>query len=101
VARKCNFGDYVKIRNVREGKWVDGKLKSVYFDLVVGPFSFPHASWLPATGSLRLNAGGRKGAKIKGSYVATVVGMLQEVIVEMREKSLDKEPESGYSGNRG
>lgn len=81
MARKA-FTDFIQIKNLREGRWQDGKLVNLYFTIVVGSFSFPRASWNPTTNSLRLNCG--TGAKIKGSYVKTVIKLIKAAIVEYR-----------------
>lgn len=86
MGRKA-FSDFVQIKNLREGKWEDGKLVNLYFEIVVGSFSFPRASWHIGSGSLRLNCGG--GCRIKGSYVETVIGLVKAAVMEYRKQNAE------------
>lgn len=85
MGRKA-FSDFVQIRNLREGRWEDGKLVNLYFEIVVGSFSFPRATWNPKTNSLRLNCG--RGCRIKGSYVKTVIRLIKEAVIEYRKQNV-------------
>ncbi len=61
MGRKA-FSDFVEIRNLKNGAWVDGKMVSVKFDLRIGPFYIFDISWHPTSGSLRFPC--RGGLKI-------------------------------------
>jgi hypothetical protein len=87
MGRKA-FTDFIQIRNLREGSKVDGKVVSLYFDLVVGAFTIKGVSWQPVSGSIRLNLGPR--LQIKGSYVKTIRRMAVEAVKELRKKELEK-----------
>lgn len=79
------FTDFIQIKNVREGFWVDGKMVSVYFDLIIGPFTIKGASWHQKSGSIRLNAGRR--VFVKGSYVETIRSLIVAAIGEIRSQN--------------
>ena len=84
MATRKLFQDFIQVKNIREGLWVDGKMLTVYFDIVVGPFTFMGASYKWATGSLRIQ--GRKIIKFKASYHP----ILKKIIVEAIDKHLKK-----------
>lgn len=86
MGRKA-FSDFLKIKNLREGKWQDGKLINVYFELVVGAFSFPNVSWHPSSNSIRLNCG--RGCKVKGNYIKTILKLINVAVIEYRKQNAE------------
>jgi hypothetical protein len=86
MPNKKQFYEYIKVKNIREGLWVDGKMLTVYLDLVVGPFTFKGASYKWATGSIRLNAG--KWIQLKPSFQPTLKKIIVEAIDKYRKHTV-------------
>ena len=84
MATKKVFQEFIQVRNLREGTWKEGKMVTVYLDLIVGPFVFRGVSFKWATGSLRLNA---KGVSLKASYVKVIVGLIKKEIDKRRQST--------------
>jgi hypothetical protein len=80
MANKKQFYEYIKVKNIREGLWIDGKMVTVYLDLVVGPFTLKGASYKWASGSFRLNGGKR--LALKANYHS----ILKKIIVDAIDK---------------
>lgn len=86
------FTDFIKIQRLRNGARVEGKMVSVYFDLVIGALTIKGASWHVKSGSIRLNAGPR--VTLKGSYVKKIREMVQAAVVEFRQAALKTSEET-------
>lgn len=85
MGRKA-FQDFIQIQRLRNGAWVDNKMVSVLFDLVVGPFTFPNVTMHWKSGSIRLHAGK---ARVKGNYVPIIREIVKKEVIYFRN-SIDK-----------
>lgn len=77
MACKKDFSDYIKIRNMRN----DEKHESaVFFDLVVGPYTWYGVRYLTQRGSVQFARGTK--TTVKASYVKT----LRQIIIAELER---------------
>jgi hypothetical protein len=96
LPNKKLFHEYLSLQNLREGAWVDGKMVSVYADLLIGPFTLRGVSYQWATGSIRLNQ--RKSLTLKPSYIHIIVDLFKAAIKEKRNvKATSNEAEPSES----
>ena len=87
MSTRKHFHGFLKIKDLREGAWVDEKMVSVYLDLGVGPFTLMGLSYHVASRSLRLNHGKR--VKLKASYIEVIRALVEDEI-RRRQKKVDK-----------
>lgn len=79
MGRKA-FKDFIQIKNLRNGAWVDGKMVSVNFDLHAGPFSIYGISWHVKSGSIRFPCPGK--LKVMRPYIKIIREMVVEAVKE-------------------
>ena len=84
MPNRKQFHEYIQVKNLREGAWIDGKLRSIFFDLRVGPFSFFGCNFTSDYRSLHLNA---KKVTMKPAFVAMVRKKVKAAVKQLR---LDK-----------
>jgi hypothetical protein len=84
MGRKA-FKDFIQVRNLQNGAWVDGKLVSVNFDLIIGPISFIRNSLHVMSGSIRFRR--CAGVNIKTSYVHIVRELVRAEIKKRQQKA--------------
>lgn len=82
------FTDFIQIKNLRNGRFEDGKMVNLYFDLVIGSFTIRGVSKHLKSNSIRLNKG--PGVVMKGNYVKTIVGLVDEAITRLREENVKR-----------
>lgn len=90
--RKTFFHEFIQVRNLREGNKVDGKLQSIFCDLVVGPFTMMGVNMTADHKSLHLN---QRRTKLKGAYVKIIKRKINDAVREMRNA---KQTESEQPG---
>jgi len=94
--RKHQFSEFIQVRNLRNGNFVDGAMVGVWLDLIVGPFSFRNVYYAWKSNSVQFRQG--KNARIKPAFIPH----LRKIIVQaIKQFQLDKSPDSGYTSNRG
>ncbi len=81
MKRKVKFADHVKVANLRNGSFVDGKMIGLWFDLVVGPFTLLNVYYLWQTGSVQIN---NRKVRVKSTYVEELKGIIHNAIRELR-----------------
>lgn len=84
MGRKA-FKDFIQVRNLQNGAWVDGKMVSVNFDLIVGPITFKSASLHVQSGSVRFNAG--RFVQFKPTYIGLIRDMVRGSIIERQQQA--------------
>lgn len=78
------FKDFVEIRNLRNGAWIDNKMVSVKFDLRIGPFYIFDIGWHVKSGSLRFPC--TKQLKVQRPYLQTIRELAIEAVKAMRQQ---------------
>ena len=86
--RKTYFHEFIRVRNLREGNWEDGKLQSIFCDLVVGPFTMMGVNLTTDQKSLHLN---QRRTTLKGAYVKVIKRKINEAVREMRNAQTKSE----------
>lgn len=81
------FKDFVEIRNLRNGAWIEDSMVSVKFDLRIGPFYIFDVSWHVKSGSLRFPCPGR--LKVSGPYIKIIRGMAVDAVKELRKQKTE------------
>lgn len=88
MGRKA-FKDFIQVRNLQNGAWVDGRMVSVNFDLIVGPITFKSASWHVSSGSIRFNAG--PFVKFKPTYIGMIREMVKGVVTARQQQKREEQ----------
>lgn len=87
MGRKA-FKDFIQVRNLQNGAWVEGKMVSVNFDLIVGPITFKSASWHVASGSVRFNAG--RFVQFKPTYVGLIRALVKAAVAARQQQAREE-----------
>lgn len=83
------FKDFIEVRNLRNGAWIDSKMVSVNFDLRVGPFTFFDISWHVQSGSVRFPCPGK--LRVMKPYIQTIRELATEAVKTIRNQKADAE----------